>query len=59
MAEYIERLGARDLPSVILAERRLILMGVVARGARFERVKTVSLAVYQGRHRAKCHHCRH
>jgi hypothetical protein len=26
----MERLGARDLPSVMLAERRLILMGVVA-----------------------------
>jgi hypothetical protein len=26
----MERLGARDLPSVMLAERRLILRGVVA-----------------------------
>jgi hypothetical protein len=43
----MERLGARDLPSVMLAERRLILMGVVAMGARFVRVKTASLAVSQ------------
>jgi hypothetical protein len=28
----MERLGARDLPSVIWAERRLILIGVVAMG---------------------------
>jgi len=43
----MDRLGARDLPSVMLAERRLILMGVVAMGARFVRVKKASLAVSQ------------
>ena len=55
----MDRLGARDLPSVMLAERRLILMGVVAMGARFVRVKTASLAVSQGRHREKCCCLRH
>jgi hypothetical protein len=31
----MERLGARDLPSVMLAERRLILRGVVAMVSRY------------------------
>jgi hypothetical protein len=35
----------------MLAERRLILRGEGAMGARFVRVKTASLAVSQGRHR--------
>jgi hypothetical protein len=48
----MERLGARDLPSVMLAERRLIFRGEVAMGTRFVRVKTTSLALSQG------HHCR-
>lgn len=32
----MERLGALDLPSVMLAERRLIFIGVVAMGVRIE-----------------------
>jgi hypothetical protein len=43
----------------MLAERRLILMGVVAMGARFVRVKTASLAVSQGRPGGKCYYLCH
>ena len=47
----MERLGARDLPSVMLAERRLILMEEVALGIpKFQYGQWQSLALRLARH---------